>query len=170
MVNLPAVHDHRDDPRIGRVFAGRRWRRTRNRRAHPRIWSAMSVPRRTVDRCLARYVGAVTSASRTSTIALAPSARCALPENARGIAVPARPGGGPSFPGAFAGSVQHAMRPVRSVPTMDVGTTRQAARQVSRSVPASGHSPMRRPVCRPTVPACADRGVVPFGRCNRTGH
>jgi hypothetical protein len=166
VVNFLAGHDHRDEPLIGWAFAGRARMRMRNHRDDPRIWSAMNVPRRTVDRCLARYVGAATSASRTSTIAGAPNARCVLPENARDTAVPGRPGGGPSFPSAFAGSVRQAMRPVRGGPTTNVGTTRQ----VSRSVPATGHSPRRRLVCYPTLPACADMDVVPFGRCNRTGH
>jgi hypothetical protein len=166
VVNFLAGHDHRDEPLIGWAFAGRARMRMRNRRDDPRIWSAMSVPRRTVDRCLARYVGAATSASRTSTIAVAPNARCVLPENARDTTVPGRPGGGPSFPSAFAGSVRQARGPVRSAPRMTVGTTRQ----VSRSVPATGHSPRRPPACQPTMPACADIDVVPFDRCNRTGH
>jgi hypothetical protein len=170
VVNFLAGHDHRDEPLIGWVFAGRERMRMRNRRDDPRIWSAMSVPRRTVDRCLARYVGAATSASRTSTIAVAPNARCVLPENACDTAVPGRPGGGPSFPSAFAGSVRQAMRPVRSGPTMNVGTTRPAARQESRSGPATGHSPRRRLVCQPTLPACTDMDVALYGRCNRTGH
>ena len=82
---------------------------------HLRIRSGTGVLRRTVERCPARYVGAVTRGPRTSTIAPTLIARYAPQGNASSTAARGRPGGGPSFPRASA------------------RIARQAARQISRS-------------------------------------
>jgi hypothetical protein len=91
VINSVAAHGHRGDLRIR---------------------SGTSVPRRTVERCPARYVGAATRGPRTSTIAPALIARCAPQGNASSTAARGRPGGGPSFPRASAGIARQATRQI----------------------------------------------------------
>ncbi|MDT5287372.1 MAG: hypothetical protein QOF88_2261 [Mycobacterium sp.] len=91
VINSVAAHGHRGDLRIR---------------------SGTSVPRRTVERCPARYVGAATRGPCTSTIAPALIARCAPQGNASSTGARGRPGGGPSFPRA---SARIASQPTRQI-------------------------------------------------------